>query len=256
MSSGRDPATDPRVAWQHRRVDDRDLLLAALTRDTNAFRALLRDGDLDAAVPDCPGWTLGDLADHLGGVHAWAHGIVTTGSPSDPPAAPSDRSLIAEWYGAHAADLVAALTTTDPSAEAWTFGPPPRTVAFWVRRQPLETAVHLSDAQRALGESTSLDPWLAETGVDEAMTMMFPRQVRLGRIPPLTQGVRLELTDAGGAYVLAGDGLDPRAAYDATLRGSAEHVFLWLWGRLSTSELDVEGDAGAVAAAHAAALTP
>ena len=237
-------------------MDDRDLLLAALARDTAAFTTLLHDGDLDAAVPDCPGWNVADLVDHLGGIHAWAHGIVTTGRPSDPPTAPSDRSLLADWYAGHATALHVALASTDPATEVWTFGPPPRTTAFWVRRQPLETAVHLRDAQRALGEAAPLDPWLAAAGVDEVVSLMFPRQVRLERIPPLARGVRLELTDTGRSHVLAGDGLDPHAAYDATVRGSVEQVFLWLWGRLPTSELEIEGDAGAVAAAHATALTP
>jgi uncharacterized protein (TIGR03083 family) len=237
-------------------MDDRDRLLAALARDTTAFAALLRALDLDAAVPDCPGWTLADLGDHLGGVHAWARGIVTTGSPSDAPSGPTDRALLADWYADHAASLLDALMNADPGAEVWTFGPRPRAVSFWLRRQPLETAVHLRDAQRAIGAPHPIDPWLAAIGVDEAVTMMFPRQVRLGRIPPLVQGVRLELADTGGSYVVAGDGLDPDAAYDATMRGNAEGVFLWLWGRLPSSALDIQGDRGAVDAAHAAALTP
>jgi uncharacterized protein (TIGR03083 family) len=237
-------------------MDDRDLLLAALARDTAAFAALLREGGLEAEVPDCPGWTLADLGDHLGGVHAWAHGIVTTGSPSDEPSGPTDRTLLAGWYADHATALLDALTTTDPDAEVWTFGPRPRSVSFWVRRQPLETAIHLHDAQRALGPASSIDSRLAAIGVDEVATMMFPRQVRLGRTPPLARGIRVEPTDTGRTHVLAGDGLDPAAASVATVRGSAEQLFLWLWGRLPTSELEIEGDADAVTAASVAALTP
>ena len=238
-------------------MDDRDFLLASLARDTAAFTDLLRAGALDASVPRCPGWNLADLGDHLGGVHGWAHGIVTTGSPSDAPTAPPRRDELADWYAERAADLVAALSTADPAAPVWTFGTPPRTVAFWIRRQPLETAVHLRDGREAVGRTAPIDPDLAASGVDEVVTMMFPRQVRLGRIPPLARGIRLELSDRPGtSYVLAGDGLDPEAAYDATVRGTAEQVFLWLWRRLDTAELSVEGDDAAVADAYATALTP
>jgi uncharacterized protein (TIGR03083 family) len=238
-------------------MDDREFLLAALARDTTAFTDLLRQGDLDASVPACPGWNLADHGDHLGGVHGWAHGIVVTGTPSDPPSAPPRRDELADWYAERAAELVAALATGDPTAQVWTFGPPPRTVAFWVRRQPLETAVHLRDGREAAGQSAPIDPDLAASGVDEVVTTMFPRQVRLERIPPLARGVRLELTDRPGtSYLLAGDGLDPGATYDATLLGTAEQVFLWLWRRLDTAELSVEGDGAAVAAAFATALTP
>ncbi len=238
-------------------MDDRDFLLAALARDTAAFTDLLRREDLDPPVPACPGWTLADLGGHLGGIHGWAHGIVMTGSPGDAPTAPPRRDELADWYAERAAELLAALATADPASAVWTFGPPPRTVAFWVRRQPLETAVHLHDGRAAVGQTAPIDPALAASGVDEVVTMMFPRQVRLERIPPLVRGVRLVLTDRPGrSYLLAGDGLDPGAAYDATVRGTAEQVFLWLWRRIDTAELRVEGDEAAVADVHATALTP
>jgi len=235
---------------------DRPTYLASLERDAAAFVALLREAEPDAAVPDCPGWQVADLAGHLGGVHRWARDAVLTGSPGDEPTGPRERGDLVAWFSDGAALLLDTLTTTDPDTECWTFGPRPRTVSFWVRRQPHETAMHLRDLHRALGVQASLDPAFAADGVDEVVTVFFPRQVRLGRTPPLTAGVRLVATDVGASWVLAGDGTDAEAAYDATVSGAAEDLLLWLWRRTGGASLATAGDVSAVDAARATALTP
>lgn len=234
----------------------RDELLGSLARDQAAFAEVLRSADLGTPVPDCPGWTLADLGGHLGSVHGWARGAVETGAPVEEPEPPADPAHLAGWYADQAAALLDTLITTPAGTECWTFGPRPRTVDFWVRRQPHETAVHLRDARRAVGHDVAMDPRLAADGVDEVVTMFFPRQVRLERIPPLTTGVRLVATDSDeGPWVIAGDGSDAGAAYAATLTGTAESLLLWLWNR-DGHALVVDGDADAVAAVRATALTP
>lgn len=234
----------------------RDELLGSLARDQAAFVALLRDADLAAPVPDCPGWTLADLGGHLGSVHGWARDAVETGAPHDEPVPPDDPAAIPRWYADQAAALLDTLITTPPGTACWTFGPHPRTVDFWVRRQPHETAVHLRDARRAVGIDVPIEPRLAADGVDEVVTVFFPRQVRLERIPPLAAGLRLVATDVdGGPWVLAGDGLGQDPAYAATLTGTAESLLLWLWRR-EGAEPAVDGDRSVVDSVHATKLTP
>ena len=231
--------------------------LESLDRDARAFGELLLDADHGAPVPDCPGWTLGDLARHLSGVHRWAHGIVTTGSPGDEPAGPTDPEELHAWFVAGAAQLLDALTTVDPSTPVWTFGPKPRQVQFWVRRQPHETSMHLGDVRRALGVPHPVDPAFAADGVDEVVSMMTPRQVRLERIPLLEHGVRLVLSDSPGTeHVLAGDCTDPSAPTVATLTGHAEDLLLALWRRSGIDNLTVDGDVEGARATFALALTP
>jgi uncharacterized protein (TIGR03083 family) len=245
------------AGWDDRRVLDRDTYLAVLARDAAAFTDLLRHADLDAAVPDCPDWTVADLASHLGGVHRWAREAVIAGAPGDEPVGPRERDALVAWFEEGAGLLVETLTATDTDAPCWTFGPRPRTASFWVRRQPHETAMHLRDLRRALGAPASMDPLFAADGVDELVTVFFPRQVRLGRIAPLAAGVRLTATDVPDApWVLAGDGTAPSAAYDATMSGTAECLLLWAWGRTGGAEPAIEGDPAAVAAARAAAIAP
>lgn len=228
---------------------------ALLQRDTDAFADLVAEGDLATTVPSCPGWSLADLASHLGGVHRWAAAAIRDGRPGEEPAGPREQAALAAWYAQSATELLELLRATDPMAPAWNFGPPPRTAGFWWRRQALETAVHLWDARRALGQDAPLDDDLAADGVAEVATMFFPRQVRLERIPPLAAGLRVEV-QGGEAYVLAGDGTDPAAPTTATVAGSAGDLLLALWGRADVADLTVDGDPAVARAVLAAGIVP
>jgi uncharacterized protein (TIGR03083 family) len=230
---------------------------AAIERDANAVTDILRSADLEAAVPACPGWTVGDLGRHLGAVHRWALEAVQTGRSGEEQSGPRQREALVAWFEQGAAALVDGLSTADPESPTWTFGPPPRRVSFWSRRQAHETSIHLVDAQQAVGVHGRLDPLLAADGVDEVVTVFFPRQVRLNRIPPLTHGVRVVLTDGSRATLsLAGDGTDPSAPTHATIRGPAEAVLLALWGRADIGDLAIDGDPDVVRAVLWAGITP
>ena len=231
--------------------------LEALRRGSASFVEILGCADLGLDIPDCPGWTLMDLAKHLGAVHRWAHDAVVTGAPGELPDGPDARDELTQWFTRGAAQLLDVLRETDPDAPTWTFGPRPHRVSFWTRRQAHETAMHVGDACRAGGLRVEGDADLAVDGVDEVVTMFFPRQVRLGRIPPLTHGVRIILTESPQTpYVLAGDGSDTEAHTDATVTGPAVRMLMALWGRGTIEGLDIEGDPAVVRAALAGALTP
>ncbi len=229
----------------------------ALERDAASFIEVVRTSDAAARVPACPGWDLTALARHLGAVHRWATAVLLTGREGDLEAGPDDPDDLVPWLREGAAALVGTLRSVDPDGPTWTFGPPPHRTAFWGRRQAQETAIHLVDAQQAAGLPVTLPTQLAADGVDEVVTMFFPRQVRLGRIPPLDQGMRLDLVDVPGVSgVLAGDGTDPNAAAAATLRGPAADVLLVLWGRSAPDTLTIDGDPDVVRSVLAAGITP
>ena len=61
----------------------RDELLSQLRRDGHRM-ADLAGGDLQAAVPTCPDWTLADLVEHTGFVHRWQTAAVRD-APDDFP---------------------------------------------------------------------------------------------------------------------------------------------------------------------------
>jgi uncharacterized protein (TIGR03083 family) len=200
--------------------------LTALRAELGTFRGCL-DGDLSVPVEHCAGWTLRDLAGHLGRENLWAAAaVVERHGEYEAPPAPTD---IAPWFADTARVLTEALSV-DPSTPAWTFAPP-ATVAFWRRRRCLETLVHRWDAQRALGISAPLDPELCGDGIAEILEMFVPRQVRLGRAAEPQAAVGFVATDLGCSWVL-GPGQPV-----ATLSGSAERLMLALWNRMPWSGL-------------------
>jgi uncharacterized protein (TIGR03083 family) len=228
--------------------------LTHLERAAGDFAALLDAGDLDAPVPGCPGWRLTDLAQHLGGIHRWAHFAVVHGKPEERTFdGPSDRAALVDWFRAGAAELVAALRATDPASSCWTFGPKPRTAAFWFRRQAHETVLHTCDAAASQGVAKSVVPALALDGVDEVVTMFFPRQIRLGRTAPPPVSLALA-PDEGGRWIISGDHPDPAA----TVSGPAEALLLLLWRRVPLDDpgLTISGRRDQAEMVLTAALTP
>lgn len=231
--------------------------LAHLEQAVADVVAVLETGDLEAPVPGCAPWRLTDLAHHLGGIHRWARTAVVENRPGDETVddAPTHRDALVAWFREGADALGATLQGTDPDTPCWTFGPP-RTAAFWLRRQAHETAVHAGDAAASQGADRPYRAELALDGIDEIVGMFLPRQVRLGRVPSLPAALEVRPTE-GGRWVLAGDGPLADAA-DATVSGPAEALLLLLWRRatLDDPRLAVSGDRAAAAAVLGAALTP
>lgn len=224
--------------------------LVHLRRELGVFGACLA-GDLSARIEHCGGWTLYDLADHLGRGNLWAAAAVTEQRGDyEAAAAPHGKAALARWF-ADTADVLLAALDTDPSASAWTIAPPP-TAGFWQRRRCLETLVHRWDAEHALGVGGPLDPGLAADGVAEVIDTMAPRQVRLGRTGALPHAVRLSATDSPSSWTL-GPG-EPVA----TIRGTAAGLLLMLWGRMPAHDQAItwEGDRDRAMATLSGALVP
>lgn len=222
--------------------------LAVLERKGAAFVDAVATGDLGADVPCCPGWTLRDLAAHQGHVWAWARSCIEAGEYVEESEEPIPDEDLVPWLREQRDALLAILRATDPAQPTWTFGPKPRTVAFWHRRQLQEVTVHLWDAQSAQGSPEAIEDDVAADGVAEVFEVFLPRQVRRERMAPVQDGVRIVLPD-GTAFDL---GANPVAQ----VTGTPSDLLLALWHRVPVDALAVSGDAEVVADAFDRALTP
>lgn len=221
--------------------------LSLLRTQTDRFAEVIGRGDLDATITFCPGWSLRDLVDHLGGVHQWAAHAVVTGDPVfDPEPAEAERSAMIDWYRRHATHLIDVLESRPADSPAWTLDERDPTVGFWRRRQVHETAIHAWDAGESCGEPQAIEPLLAWDGVKEVVEVLYPRQVRLGRVAPLAVAVRLVATDVPGNVTIgSGDAFE--------VRNRAEVLLRLLWHRVDPTTEPVDPEAAALLAS---AVTP
>jgi uncharacterized protein (TIGR03083 family) len=231
----------------------------ALRQQAGQMSTLLAAADLAAPVRSCPGWQVRDLVDHLGGVHRWTTEIVRTGERSRFPDPPVGDDLL-RWFDDGAETLAHTLAAADPARPCWTMGPP-NEVGFWSRRQAQEAMIHRWDLATAIGAPADLSPGLATDGIDEAVSVFFPRQIKLARQAPLTDAVAIVEVGSGRRWVLEGDGATTNhetADVDATVSGDAVHLLLLVWQRvtLADSTVRVDGDAGAARRVLGARLTP
>ncbi|MBD3779019.1 MAG: maleylpyruvate isomerase family mycothiol-dependent enzyme [Micrococcales bacterium] len=243
-------------------------LLDALAAAQDAFARLLADADPGAPVPACAPWTVTELGLHLAGVHRWAAGMArgVDDEGDEPTGAAREPAAVRASYREQAAALLDTLRALPADAPALTLDGP-GVAAFWHRRQLHETLVHLHDLAGAAGVPHPLDdPALWADTVDEVVTVMTPRQVRLGRMPALDAPVALVAVDAGRSWVLGGaagaagaaDAADAPSPAPVTLAGPARVLALLLWGRTTADDpaLTVGGDRAALDEALARPLTP
>lgn len=232
--------------------------LSYLRADVRRVADAVRAGR-DRPVASCPGWTVADLAVHLGIVHRWANEAVTTRATERPRGAterygvPADRPDLAEWYEEAATTLIDTLSSVDPETPVWSFGTD-RTARFWSRRQAHETLVHRWDAQEAIGAG-AVDPLDAEhaaDAVDELLVALLPPRIAAPPDgPPRT--FHFHRTDGPGEWFVTvdPDGYRAERAHAkgaVAVRGSAADLLLFLWSR-STAGVEVFGaDDGAAAA--------
>ena len=208
------------------------------------------DSDLSTPVPDCPGWTTRDLVAHTGRVYAAVTAVVTTRSMEpvrpDPATLLSDGASSADalgWFVDKRREVESALGSIDPSTPLWTWSTE-RTAAFYRRRMVHETAVHLADVNRALGQPVDIDRDVCLDGIDEFFDVMVPRVIGNKALP--SGSLHLHCTDGSGEW-LAVPGIDAVVVTKEHVkgavawRGPARALLLAVWGRVEP-DLDIVGE--------------
>lgn len=244
--------------------------LGLLTRFQGEFLASIAQVDPATPVPWCDAWQVRDLVEHLTQVHRWAAaqaarapqtwptGAGDVDAAADPAEStdPAESLGLVPSYERAAAELREALAAPAPGTLCALLDDEPGPVSFWHRRQTHETLVHLWDLRTAGGLTLTVEPDVWADTVDEVVTVMQPRQVRLGRMAALPGRIRLAATDAERTWDLHAHE-DAPADPAVVVTGPAEQLALLLWRR-PTGEvhLTTTGDGELLRAALAEPLTP
>ncbi|MEE9415803.1 MAG: maleylpyruvate isomerase family mycothiol-dependent enzyme [Acidimicrobiales bacterium] len=217
---------------------DRSAYLSAIELDGNRM-AEAAEGNLGTPVRHCPDWDMAGLLTHMAAVYRFIAAVLAAGPADGPPkveaeVSPDGDAIVGYFQDKHSAvlDLLRALEQSDP---VWTWSP--RTDAgFFHRRMAHETAIHRWDAEDAIGVPGALDSDLASDGVDEVIGvgMQFSMRGPLSSWP--AGSLHLHRTDGDGEWMLVSDGTSLHVTKehgkgDAAVRGPAEGLFLYLWGR-------------------------
>ena len=235
-------------------------LLRLIDERSTAFRAVIASApDLDTPVPSCPGWTLADLAQHIGaGRRSWAAtvalGEAATGRVQPDPdeaTAPGDRATLDAWLAASTQQLLDALRDAGPDRPCWTWwatSQSPQTSGAVARHQLQEVAVHTWDAQAATGEPTPLPREVALDGVEEFLSTCVATTSRWPYEPATvvyraTEGAAWRLSlSAEGARAERLTEVGVAGEPDVTGTATASDLVLLMYGRLPVDVLDIDGD--------------
>lgn len=243
--------------------------LRALADLQERFLETTRRADPSTPIPWLGRWKVEQLVVHLARIHHWAAGQARR--TQETPLGRGPFADLPALYAECAAELRATLAELDPDARAWALvddgvrrAQQTGTVRFWHRRQLHETLVHLWDLRTAIGEGLDDvdtggdEAWL--DSLDEVVTVMHPRQLRLERVAPPAARIVFAPTGADASWTLTG------AADDApvvTVAGPAKSLALLAWGRgvpehdrLAGEGVEVTGDRSLAEAVLRTGITP
>lgn len=252
--------------------------LALIKSETDRFIATLRDVDPEAPVPTCPEWTAAELLWHFTDVHAFWARILASGALTDEdserveetkPARPSDTRAVIALLETETAALVAELAVREDSQPAWSWFATDQTVGFTRRMQVHEATMHRVDAEvTAAVASAPIALEVAVDGIAHGVEVMlawwgtnpgFAFHPGAGVVelqpsdakPRLVVGGRWRGTgQSGKSYDEPGIVFTSEADPVATISGTAEEIYRWLWGR--GPEPATSGDQEALDAVRAA----
>jgi uncharacterized protein (TIGR03083 family) len=213
--------------------------IEVLAAEGAGLLACVQQGPLDAPIAACPGWTVLDVARHIGTTWRWVTQVVAERRQTPGEFEPEPEQLAAGdaigWLEGGLVPLLDALRGCPPDEPVWGFGLKPRTAAFWSRRQAIETVIHRVDTELAIGALATVDPAVASDGIGEFVDVLLPRQYYRKEMP--AGQLVVTVTDTGDLYKHG----DPAAGF-ATLRGPAEALLLQLWERGTSDAVNAGGD--------------
>lgn len=233
---------------------DYDFLVQAVQSESGALTFALESGATDDLVPTCEGWTVRDLAVHVGNFSGfWCHVLCeATGVPKPPiPEPPDDDDELVAWVTSACSALIGGLGTTSAATPVWTWFDADHTAGFVARRSAHELAVHRYDAQASRGICTPIPAELAADGIDEVLDVLVTAREHSGK--GSGRVLALRSSDTGMEWLItleperivtvrATQDEAPPEGPDLVVSGTASDLELTLYHRPTLSPVDVHGD--------------
>lgn len=255
-----------------------DFMDAIATESERFIDAIGQTDPLDR-VPTCPEWSADDLLWHLTEVHGFWAGVLRDGAQTEAdseavdaaaPTRPDGREAIIALFNTQTAALLEELARRADTDAAWFWLETAKTVGSTRRMQAHEAVMHRVDAELTAGlEPAPIDPELAADGIAHAFEVMWAWWGTLPGFGFVEVGGPVELVasdlgrrwlaqpgrwqgtgQSGKHYDQSGAVLVGSGSPVAQVRGTAEQVDRWLWGR--GPEPDLSGDAESLEALRSA----
>lgn len=198
---------------------------------------------LAVEVPNCPGWNVEKVLNHLALGLGLAYPYALSAAPDSsadrvwadvpwPDEAPSGSAAI-ESFGFHLGNCLSTFRETDPDQRCWTYAGPGH-ARFWFRRAAIETTLHRMDVSDALQLDEAA---LAEERVVDAIaeSIDFALPLAASMVGGPNGALAIAVSGHEGTLVL-GDG-PPRAE----IAGRGDDVLAALWGR-DQNLVEISGD--------------
>jgi uncharacterized protein (TIGR03083 family) len=236
---------------------DHGRFLDALEIEVELLLDAAHSAPADTPVPTCPGFTVGEVVRHVGGVYRVARLWTTEGqAPQDWQRFPDPGQSIEDYLRTGLAELLRELSTHSPESQAASWWPADETYGFWWRRMAHETTIHRYDAEDATGVPiTEVADDFAVDGIDEALMAWFGR--RLSMLGLSGTATRTVAVRSGGHHWIARAGPGSTEAWrcsieeaeqaDGLVSADPTAMYLWVWGRLNHRGVEWSGNEDAIA---------
>ena len=198
---------------------------------TAAVLAGIDEADHDTPVPACPGWSVGDVINHV----AWQGppGWIALMRGADPRGAIAEAVAARPSIEGSLVVLIKQLRSHDPSEPCPVFFGE-GDYSFWGVHCSVEIALHRCDVLAALGRRADLEPSEARDGLVWSSHLLEPM---VGFLQDGAPTGALAVVPTSGEAIQLGSG-EPAS----TATGDAADLVFWLWGR-DRGGVEVTGDA-------------
>lgn len=199
---------------------------------------------LGTPVPNCPGWDVADVLNHLSAGLGLAYPVAVSTPPHTAservfnnvawPDGPAVGHAAIERFKTNLAACIHHFHAADPDQPCWTYSGPGH-AAFWFRRAAIETTLHRIDVEEALAIDSTLNPTRARDAIVETLEFALPLAADTTEAPSGSLRVESAELDLQMDVVSGVQRPNTNDGPAASISGTGQAVLCALWGRESSA---------------------